>query len=292
MRVLILLLLLSILLAWCGNDNVKLKGYQHTIKTGSLNLKSDVELDKNKSHSGTVDVTNTSMSGRKLVENKFQQNNQYTAMDDDIKKFTKLSSLLTWSGWYKINCKKEFVTERMRKECQLKQLEELSYLCDIPELWINLSNIDKYFDSQKFDLVNRERILKSKESCKHLLEEDKKSAVFQNKLRQKIENFKLDDCIKLSGDLRLLDLPPTKELELIPSKERRLLIANAKKEFVKKCQIGFILNYKGGDCSLLKAYGLNKICVQIKRDIDFYRRLQTEEREYGAFNLESIFLNR
>jgi len=141
MRVLILLLLLSILLAWCGNDNVKLKGYQHTIKTGSLNLKSDVELDKNKSHSGTVDVTNTSMSGRKLVENKFQQNNQYTAMDDDIKKFTKLSSLLTWSGWYKINCKKEFVTERMRKECQLKQLEELSYLCDIPELWINLSNI-------------------------------------------------------------------------------------------------------------------------------------------------------
>ena len=69
------------------------------------------------------------------------------------------------------------------------------------------------------------------------------------------------------------------------SPEERQRILNAKQEFIKTCKIGYVLRYKDGDCNLLKQYWLDKECERIKNDLDFYKRLQQEQRQYGRFNL-------
>ena len=286
------MMIIWLLLTWCN------KTQNNQEKQVNLQVKQTIQAqktDQQEENNNKVDqiTENNLQSETEQVKPKTESKNtiqsQQNLEQQEFKKWDQIVNSKSGLFFYKLNCKKLFKTRQTIKKCELAGLKEAGYSC-LDKSYFGTDDINKIFNKQKFDLIEDATINKYKQMCKNQLEEIKKQQEEEQKRQNKIEqvqqqikNFKLSDCSKLA-DKQKFELPPKEILNKLSLEERKNLL-NEKQNFIKTCRIWVILRYKNWDCSLLKKYGLDKECERIKKELDFYRRIQQEQRQYGNFNL-------
>ena len=175
------------------------------------------------------------------------------------------------------------VSERKKLKKQIEDLKwtPLMYLSDC-------SVAISYPDLYKMCVIEKQK-------AKKLYEEQQKKEVKKmqerfKKIQEWIKNFKIEDCEKYAK-YHIIKLPPKNVLEKMPTfeKERFKNIwtkEEQKRKFIEKCKIWYALNIKK-DCNILD-WELKVKCLQVKKDIQFYKRLQKNYNEYSRFDLRQV----
>ena len=288
------MMIIWLLLTWCNKTQNNQEKQVHSQSKQTIQAQTINQQEENNNKVDQITENNLAQESeqvkpknepKKAVIIQSQQNLE----QQETEKWNKIVNSKSGLFFYKLNCKKLFKTRQTIKKCELAGLKEAGYSC-LAKSYFGTDDINKIFNKQKFDLIDDATINKYKQMCKNQLDEIKQQQEEeqkrQNKLeqvQQQIKNFKLSDCSKLA-DKQKFELPPKDILEKMSSQERKNLL-NEKQNFIKTCRIWVVLNYKNWDCSLLKKYGLDKECERIKKELDFYRRIQQEQRQYGNFNL-------
>ena len=287
------MMIIWLLLTWCNKtQNNQEKQVNLQAKQTIQAQKTNQQEENNNNKVDQITENNLAQKPEQVkpeVKSRTPIQSQQNLEQQETEKWNKIVNSKSGLFLYKLDCKKLFKTKQAIKKCELAGLKEAGYSC-LDKSYFGTDDINKIFNKQKFDLIDDATINKYKQMCKNQLEEIKKQQEEdqkrQNKLeqvQQQIKNFKLSDCSKLA-DKQKFELPPKDILEKMSSQERKNLL-NAKQNFIKTCRIWIVLNYKNWDCSVLKKYGLDKECERIKKELDFYRRIQQEQRQYGNFNL-------
>ncbi len=269
-------------------DNKGIKNNSWKIINNSKNNTKNEVISKSNSKQ---DIYQTNVNNKKKLQ-------QRILIKEDETKIEDINRIITSVWWFKVDCKKEFKTAQWQYQCEMNQLREAGYGCTDPKFpKLSKDSLNSYFTKKRYNLLDMNIINQYKNICKqNIIEQEKQEQQakkeqehfkkMQNKLKQvqqQAKDFKIENCKKIAKKQKF-PLPPKNILNTLPPKVLKRL-KNWKQNFIKRCEIGVVLNYKNWNCSLLKKYWLDKECEQIKRDITIYRRMQQESREYGSFNL-------
>lgn len=285
-KLLMVLFFISIMsLWWCSHktENSTHTSTTQTNKVNQANTENWEEQQVVQKRNSNTERLNTSNQVNNIKKTAIKQVSTQEIVKDKAK-LNKINHLISSVWWYKVNCKTQFKTQQWQYDCQMNQLMEAGNGCTDPDFPKSArENPDNYFTKKRFDLLDENSIQRYKQICQNSVEQEKQSEVEfkkeqeeakirneklkaeQKKLEEKIKNFKLSDCKNLaekqSGD---------------------------KQDFIKKCEIWFVLNYKDWNCSLLTQYGLDKECKRIKKELELYKRMQRDNSKYWSFNLDFL----
>ena len=274
------LMLLSLLLASCGNDVVK----NDLWKNQKVNKQKVQQNIKQKKQVNNVkwNIENDNLSKLNRIENQEVKNqevenqevkNQEEILEQkDTKIIEKIDQTIKDIGWYKLDCKKKFKTQNWQLQCQEKQLLEAWTMCFDKKLWITLNNIDNYFTKQRFDLLVKEEIKQYKNICiaklKEMTKQEEKDRIINQKMEKankeldKIQKtFKLSDCEKYFKKWEKEDII----------------------DLIKQCKLQYAIQIKN-NCEILPK-DLQKECKQTQKDIEIFGRMKTNYRLYVENNL-------
>ena len=105
-----------------------------------------------------------------------------------MKKWDQIVNSKSGLFFYKLDCKKLFKTQEVRKKCELADLKEAGYSC-LAKDYFGTDDINKIFNKQKFDLIDDATINTYKQMCKKQLDEIKKQQEEGQKIQKRLEQL-------------------------------------------------------------------------------------------------------
>ena len=264
-----IILLLILTSCWVKKqDNIENKNNLNNNKIKLINKKEKNNTDNKKIisdfSSGIIDKINQK---EKNNDNNFLEKKELKKIDEFR------NSNNNFNFWFK-DCNSLFKTKNAKFECQKLSLKEISVWCT-DTFWDNAPwnfKIEKLFNLNKFNLLDKNKVLKLKWECIKNRKKSKNIDTSNNNLSKEqifLNNFKLSDCEKYSSKLEE--------------------IYNDSENPVDDCKISFAINI-ANDCNILN-WKVKDKCLNIKKDIDLFRRLKINEKLYWNFNLYEKIIN-